>query len=152
MRRWRSMVVGMLGALVVCAGITSQAQVSSAGKAPETPMPKIRPGTWRNIGDTPCLNPWGNIYECPPPPSVVAIRAGRMFDSLTGKMLAKQVIVVQGQRIIDVGSDGAVRIPAGARLIDLSNATVLPGMVDAHNHFMNTRGKMTADQSLLVAQ
>jgi len=128
------------------------AQVSNAGHAPETPAPQVKPGTWRGVGPVaPCVLPWGGIYSCPPAPATVAIRAGRMFDSLSGKMLTKQVVIIQGQRITDVGPDGSVTIPAGARVIDLSQATVLPGFIDAHNHFMTSRGEMTADQALLVA-
>ncbi len=67
-----------------------------------------------------------------PPTQVVAIRAGRLFDSRAGTLLNNQVIVIRGDRIVDVGS--AVAIPADARLIDLSTATVLPGMIDAHVH------------------
>jgi imidazolonepropionase-like amidohydrolase len=74
-----------------------------------------------------------------------------MFDSVSGKMLTKQIVLIQGQRITDVGPDGSITIPAGTRVIDLSQATVLPGFIDAHNHFMTSRGEMTADQSLLVA-
>src|ERR1044071_8329968 len=67
-----------------------------------------------------------------PPTQVVAIRAGRLFDSRAGTLLNNQVIVVKGDRIADVGA--AVAIPPDARVIDLSSATVLPGMVDAHVH------------------
>jgi imidazolonepropionase-like amidohydrolase len=63
---------------------------------------------------------------------VIAIRAGRLFDSRTGTLAANQVIVVRGDRISDVGA--GVAVPAGAQLIDLSTATVLPGMIDAHVH------------------
>ena len=67
-----------------------------------------------------------------PPTQVVAIRAGRLFDSRAGTLLNNQVIVIRGDRIADVGS--AVAIPTDARLIDLSTATVMPGMIDAHVH------------------
>jgi imidazolonepropionase-like amidohydrolase len=67
-----------------------------------------------------------------PPTQFVAIRAGRMFDSRTGTLLSNQVIVIRGDRISDVGS--GVGIPAGAQVIDLSAATVMPGMIDAHVH------------------
>jgi imidazolonepropionase-like amidohydrolase len=67
-----------------------------------------------------------------PPDQVIAVRAGRMFDSRAGTLLNNQVIVIRGDRIADVGP--AVPIPAGAQVIDLSSATVLPGMIDAHVH------------------
>ena len=69
---------------------------------------------------------------------VVAIRAGRMFDSNTGQMLTKQVVIAQGERIIDVGPESQVKIPAGARVIDLSQATVLPGLIDGHSHIYDS--------------
>jgi imidazolonepropionase-like amidohydrolase len=63
---------------------------------------------------------------------VIAIRAGRLFDSRSGSMLTNQVILIRGDRIADVGA--TVAIPADARVIDLSSATVMPGMIDAHVH------------------
>jgi imidazolonepropionase-like amidohydrolase len=99
----------------------------------------------------PCVLPWGGIYSCPPDPVTVAIRAGRLFDSVNGKMLTKQFVLIQGQRITDVGPEGSISIPPGVRVFDLSQSTVLPGLIDTHNHFMTARGKMTADQALLVA-
>ena len=72
----------------------------------------------------------------PPPPEGVAIRAGRLFDPRTGTNLANQVILVKGDKITDVGPADRVKIPAGARVIDLSNATVLPGLIDRHVHLM----------------
>jgi imidazolonepropionase-like amidohydrolase len=144
------MALGIVGVLIVTPA--PWAQVSNAGKAPETPAPQVRPGPWRGVGlVAPCVLPWGGIYACPPAPATVAIRAGRLFDSLGGKMLTKQVVLIQGQRITDVGPDGAITIPPGTRVIDLSQATVLPGFIDAHDHFMTSRGEMTADQALLVA-
>jgi len=145
-----TVALGIVGGFIVAPALW--AQVSNAGHAPETPAPTVRPGTWRGVGPVaPCVLPWGGIYACPPAPTTVAIRAGRMFDSLTGQMLTKQVVLIQGQRITGVGPDGSVTIPAGTRVIDLSQATVLPGFIDSHNHFMTARGEMTADQALLVA-
>src|SRR6266852_4841855 len=145
-----TVALGIVGVLIVAPALW--AQVSNAGHAPETPAPTVRPGTWRGVGTVPpCVLSWGGIYACPPAPTTVAIRAGRMFDSLTGQMLTKQVVLIQGQRITDVGPDGTLTIPAGTRMIDLSQATVLPGFIDTHNHFMTSRGEMTADQALLVA-
>ena len=72
-----------------------------------------------------------------PKDQVVAIRAGKLFDSRSGAMLSNQVVLIKGDRITDVGA--TVQIPSGARLIDLSSATVMPGMIDAHVH-VNTIG------------
>ena len=76
-----------------------------------------------------------------PPDQVVAIRAGQMFDARSGSMLPNQVVLIRGDRIVDVGP--AVQIPAGARVIDLGTATMLPGMIDAHVH-VNTGGASLA--------
>src|SRR4030095_12819753 len=67
-----------------------------------------------------------------PPTQVVAVRAGRLFDSRPRPLMNNQVILIRGDRIADVGP--AVAIPADARVIDLSTATVMPGMIDAHVH------------------
>lgn len=71
-------------------------------------------------------------------PRVIAIRAGHLFDSKSGNMLTNQVVLVEGQRISDVGSADKVQIPSGAQVIDLSQATVLPGLVDAHTHVFSS--------------
>jgi imidazolonepropionase-like amidohydrolase len=79
----------------------------------------------------------GGIASAParflaPAAQSIAVRAGRLFDSRTGTMLTNQIVLVRGDRIVDVGPSAA--IPADARVIDLSGATVLPGMIDAHVH------------------
>src|SRR5215472_15123176 len=67
-----------------------------------------------------------------PRDQLVAIRAGRLFDARSGTMLSNQVVIVRGDRIAEVGS--GLAIPSGANVIDLSNATVMPGMIDADEH------------------
>ena len=64
--------------------------------------------------------------------SVTAIRAGMLIDPEKGSAARNQVILVQNGRILEVGTE--VRIPADARVIDLSAHTVLPGLFDAHTH------------------
>jgi imidazolonepropionase-like amidohydrolase len=80
-----------------------------------------------------------------PRDQVVAIRAGKLFDARSGNLLANQVIVIRGDRIADVGA--GIEIPAGATVIDLANATVLPGMIDVHVH-VNTGGDNMARRAL----
>jgi len=82
-----------------------------------------------------------------PSDRVVAIRAGRMFDSKSGALLSNQVILIKGDRIANVGS--SVEVPPGARVIDLSAATVMPGMIDAHVHVVT--GGATPTQRALIA-
>jgi len=60
------------------------------------------------------------------------VRAGRLYDSRSGTMAANQIILIRGDRIVDVGP--SVAVPADARVVDLGAATVLPGMIDAHVH------------------
>jgi len=63
---------------------------------------------------------------------IVAIKAGKLLDPETGKTTANQIILVEENKIKEIG--GNVSIPAEAKIIDLSKATVLPGLFDAHTH------------------
>ena len=63
---------------------------------------------------------------------LIVLHAARLLDVETGKMLAPGEILVQGERIVEVGS--AVTHPAGAEVIDLGDMTLLPGLIDAHVH------------------
>ena len=91
-------------------------------------------------------------YKCAVTPGVTAVRAGRLFDSKTGQMLTKQVVLIMGDRIADVGPEARVKIPAGAHVIDLSQSTVLPGLIDAHTHMFNSRRPTgTGENSMLIA-
>ncbi len=70
------------------------------------------------------------------PSTVTAVRAGRLVDPETGTVSSNQVILVQDGIIKAVGAN--VQVPAGAEVLDLSTQTVLPGLVDAHNHLALT--------------
>ncbi len=69
-----------------------------------------------------------------PPPKTTYILAGRLFDAASENVREAQIIVVEGERIKSVGSAASVSVPAGANVIDLSKATVLPGLIDCHTH------------------
>lgn len=110
------------------------------------------PAPWRGAGPTPCVGSDGGIHQCAPAARTIAVRAGRLFDSKTGQMLARQVVLISGDRITDVGPEGQVKIPAGVAVVDLRQATVLPGLIDAHTHMFNARKpKGTTEDYMLIA-
>src|SRR4051812_20692784 len=65
-------------------------------------------------------------------PAVIAVRAARMIDGRGDRVIAPAVVLVQDGKITAAGA--SVAIPAGARVIDLGGATLLPGLIDAHDH------------------
>ena len=71
---------------------------------------------------------------------MTAVRAGKLFDPKSGRMLANQVVLIRGDRIAEVGPATGISIPAGAKVIDLSRATVLPGLIDGHLHLTDAAG------------
>jgi imidazolonepropionase-like amidohydrolase len=130
--------LGMLGATALATALC--AQEGGAGKP------------WRGAGAPPCFGPEGGTIKCVPAPGAVAIRAGQLFDSKTGQMASRQIVLLQGERIAEVGPETQIKIPAGAQVIDLSQATVLPGMIDAHTHmFNNPKPGMSRETSTLIA-
>ncbi len=76
--------------------------------------------------------------------TAIVIHAGRLVDGTSSEPLADQAIVVSGDRISTVGPWASVRRPAGARVIDLTGATVLPGLIDNHTHVL-LQGDITSD-------
>jgi imidazolonepropionase-like amidohydrolase len=68
------------------------------------------------------------------PANNVVIRAGRVLDVKTGQILTNQAIVIENDKIVSVGPASAAKPAADAKVIDLPNTTVLPGLIDAHTH------------------
>ena len=66
----------------------------------------------------------------------LVLRAARVIDGTGAAPLANGVVVVTNNRIVAVGRAGSVSVPAGARTIDLGDATLLPGFIDTHVHIM----------------
>jgi imidazolonepropionase-like amidohydrolase len=69
-------------------------------------------------------------------PPVIAVRAARLINGRSAAPIAPAVVVIRGERIEAVGA--GVPIPSGARVIDLGNATLLPGLIDLHTHLTST--------------
>lgn len=87
------------------------------------------------------------------PSQYTLIKAGRLIDVRAGRVLQNQGILIEGERIKTVGSLSEVQrsAPAAARIVDLSRATVLPGLADCHTHIL-LQGDITSadyDQQLL---
>src|SRR5258706_14926803 len=74
-------------------------------------------------------------------PKRIAIRAGRVIDGRGGAPQKDALILIEGDRIVSLTPGGSA--PAGAELIDLSRATVLPGLIDTHTHVL-LQGDITA--------
>jgi imidazolonepropionase-like amidohydrolase len=71
----------------------------------------------------------------PPQPQHVVIHAGHLLDVKTGKMLDNVTVVIDGEKITSVSGGGSQsENQAGARVINLPNATLVPGLIDAHTH------------------
>jgi len=67
-------------------------------------------------------------------PKIIAVRASRMLDVNNGSIVRDAVILIQDDKITSVGP--SLKIPAGAEVVDLGDATVLPGLIDCHTHLM----------------
>jgi imidazolonepropionase-like amidohydrolase len=75
-----------------------------------------------------------------PAPKRVVVRAGRLLDVKTGKTLADQAILIENDKIVSVGP--AASAPAGVTVVNLPNATVMPGLIDAHTHLTFDQGSV----------
>ena len=76
-------------------------------------------------------------------PHRTAIRAGRLIDGKSEKPVENALILIEGDKIVSVTPDGSA--PAGAEVIDLSKATVLPGFIDTHTHLL-LQGDVTREE------
>jgi len=72
--------------------------------------------------------------------ATVVIRAGKLFDSVAGRMVDHPVVVITGNKIESVSSSTSSPIPSAATLIDLGDATLLPGFIDVHTHLTSNAG------------
>ena len=76
------------------------------------------------------------LAEKPDPASAVVLRPRAVFDGVGNESHAGWVVVVKGKKIVDVGPEGSVSIPAGSKTIDLPGLTLTPGLIDGHSHLL----------------
>src|SRR5215813_4703771 len=85
--RFKCFLAAAFGLITMIVGAWAEAPQASREKA------------WRGVGPQPCMGPASvGYYKCASAPGPVAIRAGRLFDSKNGRMLTKQVVIIQGDR------------------------------------------------------
>ncbi len=72
--------------------------------------------------------------ETPPKTKIVVVKAAHLIDARSGRVLYRQAVLIAGDRIGKVGPESEVTAPAGAAVIDLGSATLLPGLIDCHVH------------------
>src|SRR5881275_3252586 len=75
----------------------------------------------------------------PQPPEgkgIVALKAARLIDGTGAPAITNAVVIVTDNKITAVGDASSVRVPSGAKVIDLGNVTLLPGFIDAHTHLI----------------
>jgi imidazolonepropionase-like amidohydrolase len=70
------------------------------------------------------------------PGSVTLVKASRLLDPRSGHVLASAAVLIEGDKIKQVGPSSQIGVPAGAKVIDLGTATMLPGLIDGHTHLL----------------
>jgi len=67
---------------------------------------------------------------------VTLVKAGRLLDPRTGNVLAPAAVLIDGNKIKQVGAPAQIKPPSGAKIIDLGKAILLPGLIDSHTHLL----------------
>lgn len=87
--------------------------------------------------------------QIPQTPKSQAVKASRMLDVKEGTVITNAVVLIENGRITDAGS--SLSIPSGAQVIDLGDATILPGLIDCHTHLLqNYEGALGGDDPNMI--
>ena len=76
----------------------------------------------------------GRVASLPGP--VTLVKAGRLLDPRTGNLLSPAAVLIEGNKIKDVGAAAKVQVPSGVKIVDLGSATLMPGLIDCHTHLL----------------
>jgi len=68
--------------------------------------------------------------------AVTVVNAGRLLDPRSGNVLAPAAVLIEGNKIREIGPPAKVQVPSGAKVVDLGSATLLPGLIDGHTHLL----------------
>ncbi|MGH9746350.1 MAG: amidohydrolase family protein, partial [Candidatus Acidiferrales bacterium] len=93
-------------------------------------------------------------FDAVPPPTPKLIKAGRVLDVRTGKYALDQGILTEGERIKEIGpwEDVKSHAPRNADFIDLSHATLLPGLIDCHAHLVSSmEGRLDSGETITLS-
>ena len=75
--------------------------------------------------------------------STVVVLGGTLMDGTGADPVTDSVVVIQGERIVAVGPRSEVNVPRGARVVDARGKCIIPGLIDAHVHFIQSGGLYT---------
>jgi imidazolonepropionase-like amidohydrolase len=81
-----------------------------------------------------CSSSWALAQETASEPRTLVVKAAHLFDARAGRLLGPHTVLIQGDRIEKVGPAKEIAVPAGGTIIDLGEATLLPGLIDCHVH------------------
>jgi len=70
------------------------------------------------------------------PAAAILVKAARLLDPRTGNVLSHAAVLIEGDKIQEVGAPAKVQAPPGAKIVDLGSATLLPGLIDGHTHLL----------------
>src|ERR1700676_2833820 len=84
------------------------------------------------------LMPFTGQLAAQTPPQMTFVKAGRLLDPRTGNVLSPAAVLIEGNKIKEIGAPSQVQAnaPSGVKTIDLGSATLLPGLIDPHTHLL----------------
>jgi imidazolonepropionase-like amidohydrolase len=99
-------------------------------------MKKLRNGMLLGVLISFAMASAARAQQSQPTPPPILVKASRLLDPRTGNVLSPAAVMIEGDKIKEVGAPSKVQAPSGAKIIDLGSATLLPGLIDSHTHLL----------------